>query len=669
MSGTTIICYDIAAVVITSICIASLIIRHKLSGPVNRVYFTTMVLVLITALASLGAEVFDEIFGAAMASETMPHMRSALVARNFLALTYYANRGLTAPVCLVLVAAISDTSHRLSRTRQRRFMLWAPVIATTAIVLTNPLHHFIFAYWSGVMHRGPLIIVLYASSLYYSLVGVAWLIRWRRTLDHDTFVTLLSLYPIVLSSVVIQYFFPTLKLEMFVTSVMLMLLSAFVVRPEHQLDSLVNAASLQSYHEMCDRAFLTEKPLCLVYLEIINIDRLRELVGKDELHNIVRDVSARVEDTLERGDVLYYMRNGLFCIAPRNVDATRTLDIARAAHKRNAAQAMTMPQEEQPTAPEMRSCVVRVPEDVSSAVELSNFVRSFSHLVPTSQVTTYVELAKKDDFKLQMALPDVVHRAIHEHSFEVYYQPIYCLHDGQFHSAEALVRLHDPQFGWVSPSIFIPEAEQSGTIVAIGSILLDKIFAFLGGVAYERLGLRYVEVNLSVDQCVRPHMARELIGLSQDHGVEPMRVNLEITETSSAYSQQAIDRNVRTLASAGFTFSLDDYGTGYSNITRALSLPFSLIKFDKAFVDGIENPSTATVLKKSIRMMHDIGKEVLVEGVETGEQAATLRAMGADFIQGFHFARPMPEAEFVAFLREHNHEAAGSAAPDPSSQS
>jgi EAL domain-containing protein (putative c-di-GMP-specific phosphodiesterase class I) len=118
-----------------------------------------------------------------------------------------------------------------------------------------------------------------------------------------------------------------------------------------------------------------------------------------------------------------------------------------------------------------------------------------------------------------------------------------------------------------------------------------------------------------------------------------------------------IDRNVHALAAAGTTFSLDDYGAGYSNVTRALRLPFSLIKFDKSFVDALDDTATRTVLEQSIAMMRSIGKCVLVEGVETQEQADALRAMGVDYIQGYRYAKPLAEDEFVDFLLAHNQSA------------
>lgn len=142
--------------------------------------------------------------------------------------------------------------------------------------------------------------------------------------------------------------------------------------------------------------------------------------------------------------------------------------------------------------PQLRTCVVRIPEDVSDNDTLKAFVRRFSHLAPQSCVITFQELSQREDFGLEMALSDIVAHAIEECSFSVYYQPIWSLADKRFRSAEALVRLDDPAFGQVPPTMFITEAEQNGSIEEIGSILLEKICAFLGNVDHEAMGLDYV---------------------------------------------------------------------------------------------------------------------------------------------------------------------------------
>lgn len=640
--------YDVAAVVIMAVSLLSFVMRRRNKTPANRVYYSALLLVTFMSVLSLAGELFDAFMGHEFTQNAKVNDPAVYYVRYAFTLLYYELRTLTAPAYLVLIATVCNTSHKLNDSTFARVTLWLPMMLASAIVLTNPVHHLVFDFVEGVQTRGTFVWIVYVCATYYSAIGIGWLFRWRKTLSSDGFSTLMMLYPLVFISVLIQFYMPHLRVEMFATSVCLMLVSAFVLCPEQQLDSQVNAASLHSYRETCRQAFITKHPMCLVYLEIVNMEQLRELLGKDEMHDVLNGIATKLQASLETGDVLYYLRNGLFCIMPQNIDAAHALFVAQQVHEQNRAQAMA--QGNSVMGVRMRTCVVRTPEDVSDLETLRTFVRRFSHLVPTSEVTTFAALSERDDFALQMALPSIVERAIQTRSFEIYYQPILCAKDRRFHSAEALVRLHDEEFGFVPPSLFIPEAEQSGAILQIGEILIDKVFAYLASLDCERLGLSYVEVNLSVEQCVQPFLADQILGLANKYGLAPSRMNLEITESSSTFSQEVVERNVRRLQAAGFTFSLDDYGTGYSNVCRALRLPFSLVKFDKSFVDALGDKASRTVLERSIAMMKDIGMEVLAEGVETTEQAETLRAMGIDYMQGYLYAKPIPQNEFATFL-------------------
>ena len=651
MADSDLVYFDIAATVVTGVSLISFLVRRKTRTPANRVYLSILTLILLTASVGLMADVYD-IVVANLASGSTPATSHPALARGLMQLLYYALRSLAAPAYLLLIATVSDTKHLLNNSNVTRMALWGPMLCVLGLILTNPIHHLVFFCQDDSVVHGPAITAPYIVSAYYSLIGIGWLFRWKKVLTDDEFATLMMLYPLVLLAAFVQFNFPHLHIEMFITSVGIMLVSAFVMRPERQMDSLVSATSLTAYRDLCHRAFVTGKPLCLVYLEIVNIERLRELIGKDELQNLVRRVSDNLTRFLEPGDVLFYLRGGLFCISPANLNVDHALAIAHAAHEEGKARAQKMMPG--PATMGMRAAVVSIPENIADEQTLSTFVRRLSHLIPESRVASYEELARDRDFELNMALGTCIENAIRNRSFEVYYQPIYSLHDGKFHSAEALVRLNDPTFGPISPGLFIPAAEQSGAIIQIGDILLEKICRYLAEVDYAACGLEYVEVNLSLEQCIRPQMAIELLDLMRIHGVNPARMNLELTESSSSFSQEIIERNVYALSSAGVTFSLDDYGCGYSNLNRALTLPFDIVKFDKSFVDALDSPTHATAFARSISMMREIGKKVLVEGVETSEQARILKEMGADYIQGYYYARPIPQADLTTFLYDHN---------------
>ena len=115
-----------------------------------------------------------------------------------------------------------------------------------------------------------------------------------------------------------------------------------------------------------------------------------------------------------------------------------------------------------------------------------------------------------------------------------------------------------------------------------------------------------------------------------------------------------VDANIQELSRMGFGLSLDDYGTGYSNLARLMKLPFDIVKLDKTLADGLDDPALAAMITSTVDVMHDTGVKVLIEGVETEDQAKRLIEMGVDYIQGYYYARPMPQDAFLAFLAQHN---------------
>ena len=236
----------------------------------------------------------------------------------------------------------------------------------------------------------------------------------------------------------------------------------------------------------------------------------------------------------------------------------------------------------------------------------------------------------------------------------MYYQPIYSIKDGRFVSAEALIRLTDEEYGFVSPALFIPAAERKGLMIPIGDFVLESVFEFISENDLPELGLSYIELNLSVAQCLQGDLADKIFALEKKYHINPERVNLEITETTYENIGEITDLNIKRLSENGFSFSLDDYGTGFSNMHRISRLPLKIIKIDKTMVDDMENKSGMSVLSNTVSMMKDIDKEIVCEGVETKEQLDTLVSLGVDFIQGYYFSKPLSAKQFISFIRERN---------------
>lgn len=254
----------------------------------------------------------------------------------------------------------------------------------------------------------------------------------------------------------------------------------------------------------------------------------------------------------------------------------------------------------------------------------------------------------------------LLNNAINNDRVEVYYQPIYSTKDGRFTSAEALMRIRDEDGRVIMPGVFIQVAEQNGMILKLGEIVFDKVCQFLKKYPIERMGIDYIEVNLSMVQCAYEYLADSFIAIMKRHAVDPRWINLEITESASINAKKVLLNNMKILIDYGIHFSLDDFGTGQSNLNYIVEMPVQIIKFDRGLSSAyFQNNKVKYVMDAALSMIHGMKLEIVTEGIETEEQFEVMRGLGINYIQGFFFSKPLPEQEFVDFICESNGIAAG----------
>lgn len=299
-------------------------------------------------------------------------------------------------------------------------------------------------------------------------------------------------------------------------------------------------------------------------------------------------------------------------------------------------------------------CLAKCPEDIDNFQSLISFGTDFHEKLPYNGEVIHADGSTvKRMVSLLTGMDSIIERALANHGFHVYYQPIYSIEKKRFVSAEALLRLIDEKEGFISPEIFIPAAEKSGAIHKIGDYVLTEVFQFIASSEYKKLGLEYIEINLSVSQCMHHGLADSILESMSRYGVSSNQVNLEITESAASYDQSVMSENLERLSAAGLTFSLDDYGTGYSNMYRIAALPLKIVKLDKTFVNN-QNSKMWTILQNTVRMIKDLNMEIVVEGIETEEMVKKFSDLKCDFIQGYFFSKPIPQREFVEFIDRWN---------------
>ena len=253
----------------------------------------------------------------------------------------------------------------------------------------------------------------------------------------------------------------------------------------------------------------------------------------------------------------------------------------------------------------------------------------------------------------KVRLESELHTALKLGQFELHFQPKVDIRSGMVNSAEALVRWRHPVRGMVPPGDFIPLAEECGLIARIGDWVVRE--ACRQGKQWQSEGLPplRIAVNLSASQFRASTLVESIRGALLATGLEPLMLELEITETAVMSDPEESIRTLERLSEMGVLISVDDFGTGYSSMSYLRRLPIDKLKIDRSFINEITaRPDDALIVQAVVSLAHSLRLKVIAEGVETREQLDFLKGIGCDQYQGFLFSRPLPAPAFLTLMQK-----------------
>ena len=294
---------------------------------------------------------------------------------------------------------------------------------------------------------------------------------------------------------------------------------------------------------------------------------------------------------------------------------------------------------------------VVITADVPACLHSADDVLAMTDQPVPKRIKQKVLCGKDLDYLVRrVAVGEAVSRGLKEHNFEVYYQPTYHI-DGRLHGAEALIRLHDPVLGSIFPDEFVPVAEQIGMIDLLDNFVFAEVCRFWQSGIPSKYSMDCINVNLSVMQCMQPGFVTTINQIAEAAGIDKSRINFEITESVAATDYNVLSGIVAGLKKEGYHFSMDDYGTGYSNMESIFSLDFDVVKIDKSILWSAEKGGIGKiVLESTVHMIQQMQRRILVEGVETQAQIDMLKPLGVDYLQGYFFSQPVPVGAFVRLI-------------------
>ncbi len=637
--------YDCIALVIYLLICISVVLKKIYKGHENVAYLRMVLIGILTT-------VFDILMEVSYTHLPIPFGR--LLFAHVASYGYLLLRQLTNLAYIWLIFVVSGTTHKL-QIWWKKALFVGPFFGLCLWVLSNLTTHQIFQITSAEGYsRGSQMPILYIFTFGYALFGFFYLCRMRRYLGNTKYFALISNYLLLFATAIYQMLHPGVLIEMLGCSIALLLVHLLVQSSDTTFPEANGLYGWEDLKLQLARIMEVKRNSTILIVRMINASEMRSSYGEERYNQYVlqkaREMKAILDKRIRDYKVFYHTSGSLHVVfGYGEIDVERSFPELLALWKDPG---------EEGYGDKIRPvlCALEFPDERFESVEsLLNFGFLFPHYIePGKNFVEGERVFGSKHYELNRDMAQVLNRGIRENLFEMYYQPIYDVKTHKFHSAEALIRLNDSQYGFVPPTIFIPAAERRNMIRPIGKFVLDNVFAFAARPDFSFLGLKYVELNLSVEQLLQPGLEEEIRQLVEKHGTPPERINLEITESVAGLQSELGMRNILALKDKGFSFSIDDYGTGYSNVQRSVMLPLSIVKIDKSIIDTIESNRGTSIIANTIRMMHDVGFKIVAEGVETQEQVRELEKLNCDYIQGFYFAKPMPLEDFLVFLKEKN---------------
>lgn len=299
-------------------------------------------------------------------------------------------------------------------------------------------------------------------------------------------------------------------------------------------------------------------------------------------------------------------------------------------------------------------CPFTCPEHASSMKELNTLLSLIEEKgkIKKEMVLDVNEL-DIENMRILTKADNLVKTALKENRLLFYFQPIYSIKEKCFSAMEAFLRMTDYEGNFIPPSLFVPLAERNGSIIELGNALVKYVCNEFSKRQFQKLGIHNIALNLSVTESLQDNFVSFISRTAKNFDIPNECFNFEIKEISSGKLSETFEKNITKLTDEGFKLSLDNFGGGHLFLHTIMDFPISAIKINRSIaIPALSGEKNSRFLFEScLDMAHQVGKKVVVQGIETKEMALEAVKLNIDYIQGYYFAKPMPIEEFEEFIK------------------
>jgi len=522
----------------------------------------------------------------------------------------------------------------------------APVFVVLIVLFSFPIQ--IESSSAGIYTYGIPVLITYAFNILYIVSTFVMTLVLRDKINKKRRIAIYFWMGCWAGFATLQFFYNNLLVVSFAMALALMYMYCKLENPEYHLDFATNVFNKKGFHQIMTEHIKYHEERSIVSFAIGDLNMVNEVFGARIVEKLVLAISEFADGI--PNSTLFRVEDNLFCISVEDVEeGEKALE--------QLIRRFELPWMIAGASVEIGISLTFI-DKISSFKEVEALEETIHYFVEESKKlqpgeVLYVNEAELKHRQRSIEMQHALEWALHNDGVEMYYQPIYNIADGKFSAVEALARIRDSAGNLIMPSEFIEFAEKNGMILRLGEIVFRKTCEFIQRMHIEDHGIEFVEVNLSAVQCMQEDMARTLKNIMGEYQIPPYRINFEITETAATSLKKTVERNMNDLIAYGSGFSLDDYGSGYSNLVNVLHMPLKIIKLDKTLVDSYFTSERVRIATEyTIEMIHKLGLSIVVEGVETEEQYLVFKGLGVEYIQGYYFSKPLPRNQVLNYIQE-----------------
>ncbi len=559
---------------------------------------------------------------------------------------YYGVQTINPPLLLIYTLLLAGNLSFMQRNRIK--LIFMPSFVVLFILFfINPLTGLYFyidpirGYSYGVWFYS-----LHFMALIYLSTTFMFAVHYKNRLSTIQYQTITSFIFAVLVTMIIQANYPELLITGVVLSFAVIVMYFTLQNPQQMKDVLTGAFNYNAMLEYLYELIKSRQKFHLIAININDLSRINRMFGLKNGNKVLIEIANYI--TNQSKDIWVFRMKGTRFVAIMNDDTSYYKLKANLEYRLESSWSID-------------SNNIYVSTSLCCMFNLNDYVTSIDdvvNLIETSYIQSEVNGVKKkmissdnglfDELGRMMAVESALRDALNTGiGIELNFQPVYSVNKKRFTSAETLLRFKDPLLGSISPSEFVPIAEKNGLVLQLDLLVVEKVCQFIEKYnPKETLGLDYLGINLSAAEFMNRQMPEKMTEILNRYQIDPEFIIFEITETVATVSYDIVSSCMQEYRGRGFRFALDDFGTGFANLSQVVSLPFTMVKIDRGLLHG-----SKIVLEDLLRMFKRLGLITVIEGIETSEQSSLLQSMDVDYIQGFYYARPMGENEFVQSLK------------------